>query len=746
MNFIEFIAQLAPEGETMLFVRQKLTKKGTYSYFPKLPERYKPDGGAWYGNTGSFIIDRFEDGKPAAKQEMIERVAVLMLDDVGTKSKVPPIEPTWKMETSPGNQQWGYVFRLDDQPSKHVFVPTVTAIAEAGYTDPGATNAVRNFRLPGSVNMKPGRDYFASQLVEFHSEREFSLQQICDALGVPVSEAQAAHQSMPIEDDGGDDVLRWLADNDMMLDRANSSGWAGVVCPNATQHSNDSPEGRYYPLTRAYKCLHAHCGDWNSDRFLKWVADHGGPAQEYGLRDELLAAKMAGVLDTIQPTDAFPDDAAKIIEEVARKELGRLEREEWYARFAYLQDDDAYFDRVDRIVVSRVSFNALYRHITCRSVRTNRVVEASVCFDENRQKRNAAALRTLTYAPGESVICERDGYLYGNRWRNMRPTPVAGPIDMWEELLHSLLPNEMEREHVLNVMAFKVQNPSVKINHAVLMTGAQGQGKDTLWAPMLWAIGGDTLTNIKHVRNEELTSQWGYALEVEVMVIEELRQSEAKDRRALENQLKTVIAAPPEYLSINKKGLHPYEGINRLFVLAFSNERAAITLPSDDRRWFVTWSDSQPIDGKAIWDWYKQGGGRSAVAAHLYARDVSAFDPGARPPVTDAKILMGSASLSPAEAWLVDQINRRAGIFASGAVAGPWQGVCEALQPLAPHSIRLVAPALLHALREAGWKDHGRLHSRAYPSNRHVIAAPELSECAKSEIRAAVEPGLRAVK
>jgi hypothetical protein len=742
MNFIEFIAQLAPEGETMLFVRQKQTAKG-YTYIPRLPERYKP-GGAWYGNTGSFILDRFEDGKPRAAREYIERVAVLMLDDIGTKSKAPPIEPTWKMETSPGNYQWGYVFRLDDQPTKYVFTPTITAIAAAGFTDPGATNCVRNFRLPGSANLRKGN--FESRLVEFHPEREFSLQEICAALGVQVQEGDAQVSAVQIEDDGNDDVLRWLSDEGMVLERPNSSGWAGVVCPNASEHSNDDPQGRYYPLTRAYKCLHAHCADWGSDRFLKWVAEQGGPAQEYGLRDELLAAKMAGVLDAIQPTDAFPDDAARIIEEVARKELGRLERDEWYARFAYLQDDDAYFDRVDRIVVSRGSFNALYRHITCRSVRTNRVVEASVCFDENRQKRNAAALRSLTYAPGESVICTRDGYLYGNRWRDMRPTPVAGPIDMWEELLHALLPNQMEREHVLNVMAFKVQNPSVKVNHAVLMTGGQGQGKDTLWAPMLWAIGGDTLTNIKHVKNEELTSQWGYSLEVEVMVIEELRQTEAKDRRALENQLKTVIAAPPEYLSINKKGLHPYEAINRLFVLAFSNERAAITLPSDDRRWFVTWSDSAPIDGKPIWDWYKYGGGRSAVAAHLYARDVSAFDPGARPPMTDAKILMGSASLSPAEAWLVDQINRRAGIFASGAVAGPWQGVCEVLQPLAPHSIRLVAPALLHALREAGWKDYGRLHSRAYPSNRHVIAAPELSGLPKSDIRAAVEPGLRAVK
>jgi hypothetical protein len=32
------------------------------------------------------------------------------------------------------------------------------------------------------------------------------------------------------------------------------------------------------------------------------------------------------------------------------------------------------------------------------------------------------------------------------------------------------------------------------------------------------------------------------------MVFEELRQSEARDRRALENHLKPVIAAPPEFL------------------------------------------------------------------------------------------------------------------------------------------------------------------------------------------------------
>jgi hypothetical protein len=48
------------------------------------------------------------------------------------------------------------------------------------------------------------------------------------------------------------------------------------------------------------------------------------------------------------------------------------------------------------------------------------------------------------------------------------------------------------------------------------------------------------------VKNEDLTSQWGYGLECEVMEIAELRQAEAKDRRALENTLKPIIAAPPE--------------------------------------------------------------------------------------------------------------------------------------------------------------------------------------------------------
>jgi GTP-binding protein HflX len=128
--------------------------------------------GAWYGNTGSFIIDRFGE-RVSASTANCEYVLLMMLDDVGTKSKMPPVPPTWIMETSPGNFQYGYAF--SEQPDRLSFAQAITAIARAGYTDPGACNPVRNFRLPGSVNLKPSADGFVSRLVEFTPGREYTL-------------------------------------------------------------------------------------------------------------------------------------------------------------------------------------------------------------------------------------------------------------------------------------------------------------------------------------------------------------------------------------------------------------------------------------------------------------------------------------------------------------------------------------------------------------------------------------------
>jgi len=235
LNFVEYITNLAPEGETALIVRQKPQTDGNGmmqfhadgavkctwpAYLPTA--KIKPDW-AIYGNTGSFILDRFADGKVSASAANCEYVLVMMLDDVGDPAKTtkePPLAPTWIMETSEGSYQWGYAF--SDQPSKGDFTAAIKAIAKAGYTDPGATNAVRNFRLPGSINLKPGKNNFASRLVEFHPEREYTLPEICAALDVVPDPADTAQNvAIRLADTGKDSVVTWLNEQGMILSPAN---------------------------------------------------------------------------------------------------------------------------------------------------------------------------------------------------------------------------------------------------------------------------------------------------------------------------------------------------------------------------------------------------------------------------------------------------------------------------------------------------------------------------------------------
>jgi len=212
------------------------------------------------------------------------------------------------------------------------------------------------------------------------------------------------------------------------------------------------------------------------------------------------------------------------------------------------------------------------------------------------------------------------------------------------------------------------------------------------------------------------------------------------DRRGLENRLKPLLAAPPEMLSVNRKGLHPFDLPNRLAVVAFSNERAAIALPSDDRRWLVLWSHAGRLDeadAAALWAWYDQGG-RDAVAGWLAARDVSAWNPAATPPMTEAKVALVGAGRSLAESWMIEHIEGLRGEFARGVVAGPWQGLCDRLQGVAPPGTKLFAGTVLHALAEAGWIDLGLCHSRANLTKRHVFTAPDWAG-SKSAARDAVE-------
>jgi hypothetical protein len=422
-----------------------------------------------------------------------------------------------------------------------------------------------------------------------------------------------------------------------------------------------------------------------------------------------------------------------------------LEIGEWHKRFAYVVPDDGYFDIQQCVEYTRNSFNALYRHVRCHSIHASasggaRRVEAATSYDENRAAMRGRMLQGITYAPGRAVLCEHVGQVFGNKWRNARPDCVGGDPGPWLAHVERLISDPAERQHLLDAMAYKVQHPGVKINHALLIGGVPGSGKDSMIAPLLYAIGGANETNTTRVEAAELQQVWGYFLENEVIIFNELRQSEAIDRRALENRLKPILAAPPELLTVQRKGQHPISVVNQSLVIGMTNYRDAIAIPSEDRRWWVTWTDAPRMreeDSAALWGYFKAGGLR-AGAAYLRQRDVSKFNPAATPPWTDAKSIMVGSARTGAESWIIERIEKKALEFRHGFACGPWQAVVDRLQDHAPQNVRLNVPALLHALSECGWVDVGLVKTKRYGTRRHIWLSPDWRGT-KTEARDAAE-------
>jgi len=95
--------------------------------------------------------------------------------------------------------------------------------------------------------------------------------------------------------------------------------------------------------------------------------------------------------------------------------------------------------------------------------------------------------------------------------------------------------------------------------------------------------------------------------------------------------------------------------------------------------------------------------------------------------------------MSMAESYLVDMIRARQGEFAKGVVGSPFYSLCDRVAGAAPSGVKVPQAALLHALREAGWVDMGRIASSDLPTKKHIFCAPALAGRTRSELRRMVE-------
>ena len=293
------------------------------------------------------------------------------------------------------------------------------------------------------------------------------------------------------------------------------------------------------------------------------------------------------------------------------------------------------------------------------------MLKANAWLDEHKP------VEQMTWAPGLPMIIrdrlvsaggwiERKGVSCFNLYRppeiELGDASKAGP---WLEHGRNIYRGDFD--HMQLWFAHRRQRPQEKINHALLMGGPQGIGKDTLLEPVKRAVGP---WNFGEVSPGNMFDQFNPHVKSVIMRISEARDLGDVNRYSFYDHMKSYTAAPPDVLSCNEKNLRQYSVLNVCGVIITTNHKAdGIYLPADDRRHYVGWSDAKKEDfasnyWTSLWGWYENDGGYGHVAAYLDSLDLSGFDPKAPPPKTPAFYDIVDANRAPEDAELADVLDK----------------------------------------------------------------------------------------
>ena len=246
-----------------------------------------------YVNCSSFRVD--ESGAIEAKKDGVSAFHILVLDDVGSKvdrSLLDGFTPTWEIETSPGNSQWGIVLTVpitDPGTVKRLQDATVGA----KLSDPGAGGMARWVRLPEAINGKAkyrnaNGQPFRTRLVRWNPELTYSVDELVRALKltlVPLSKPKSARTASARQLVGSnvytpapiENVIVTGLQGRGLYKRQIAPGKHEITCPWVGEHTDAIDGGAAYfepdsehPIG-GFNCKHSHGDHYHIRQLLDFL-------------------------------------------------------------------------------------------------------------------------------------------------------------------------------------------------------------------------------------------------------------------------------------------------------------------------------------------------------------------------------------------------------------------------------------------------------------------------------------------
>lgn len=588
-----------------------------------------------------------EDGYVRRRLEDCLFTYCVVLDDIGTKvdAGVVPVDPTWKIETSPGNYQFGYVIDPDDRLSRVSAV--ISAIVDRGWGDPGAKGASRVVRIPGSVNAKPQNDGWAAVIADgdWHPSRFWSLDGLMEAFGISEHDldVKKTKQKRVIEDGNiveqniVDPLFEWMQGytfpDGSPLVLSFDGEWAQIRCfkleegieagfHTSNDYASYSPlgcGGEKYEMFRAFSCLHgAHKDELRFRDFMGWALELGAPIVSGYDPVAFLQQRFMIVLD----------DRPRVVDTVNRAAGGKwsYEKAAWLLKYP------------EQVAAPTESS-------------PKRTIAASNAFLNDPE--TLRVTRELYYPELPDAMLVPDGteVALNGYTRPLHPETAASP-DVFLDHVDLLCPSDAERDIFLDWLAYKLQYPASRSFGVIMVAEGFGVGRSWLRDMFSRVWGGAVVTvPIEEMVGEGKTAYNEWMSRSQIVVVEEAKSvlDGMPGNKAYE-KLKTLIDTRVGDASINNK----YGAKNRESVyfnaIVMSQHFDAISLEPDDRRFYVI---TNPVE-RETFEYYDQLEGSlvseaAAVYWYLMRRDVSAFNH-VYPPMTPGKEKMLDQAISPFDA------------------------------------------------------------------------------------------------
>jgi hypothetical protein len=527
-----------------------------------------------YFNTSTCVPD--QQGTLRHKKSLFSAFHVLVLDDIGTKiptENVPTdMKPTYIIETSQGNFQYGYVL---DEPLTDLNAATALCqtAALSGLTDGGGVMATKIVRLPEGVNGKAGpKQDFQVTLIDdegpFWTPELLVERMRCTVDGEAITWegilqgdtplAKKYHNRNPIHSQSAegviDPVLEWFYENDLVMGDGGGD-WIDIECPWHLKHSSGNNTAGYAPVgrgdmshIRGFKCFHDHCKDRTIIDLIQWVL----ASSDFNH----LAVEEARLNATEFAFDPAQDMVWNIPEGRAWKISG----------FRTMHNTPlwAYEPRRDKPRKITAAESWLLSHY--------RTVVAGAY-----------------HSPGSPPLFEKGGSLWVNPYRG--PAWSDGQYDMkhvqpFLDFLEYLLPDADERAYFIQWLSAKAQNPRFRGTGIIMQTQAFGTGRGTL-AAMVNQIWQDKTAGVEFdtlIRSEGFNGWEAFPLVIVGEARESTSKIESKGAHKAYETLKQRMDTSVVRGKINEK-FQPEKQIDICSsYLLFTNHINAVAVPQEDRR------------------------------------------------------------------------------------------------------------------------------------------------------------------